>query len=170
MEKVLMTIPFDRADLLKDYVHEMDITEDMVRTFCKIVQDDNPLHFGDEEGNVMPGALMVSLLFSNPVNGFFIRNVQIKFLAPIHFPTKVKIYRKVWKATDRKAGELGEGIFAIRDLTDGIIKCKGTGQVFRPTKRLMETFETGVDRNFFKSSDPDFKRQHWTNPTGKEIK
>ena len=111
-------VPFDRADLLKDYVHDVEITEQYVRDFCNIIQDDNPLHFGDEEGNVMPGALMISLLFSNPVPGFFIRNFKIKFLSPIHFPTTVKIYRKVWKATDRKAGELGEGIFAIKDMSD----------------------------------------------------
>ena len=163
-------VPFDRADLLKDYVHDVEITEELVRNFCTIIQDDNPLHFGDEEGNVMPGALMISLLYSNPVPGFFIRNFKINFLAPIHFPTTVKVYRKVWKATDRKAGELGEGIFAIKDLSDGIIKAKGSGQVFRPAKRLVETFETGVDRNFFKSSDPNFERKHWVNPTGKEIK
>jgi len=166
----LSDVPFDRADLLKDYVHNVEITEELVRNFCKIIQDDNPLHFGDEEGNVMPGALMISLLYSNPVPGFFIRNFKIKFLAPIHFPTTVRVYRKVWKATDRKAGELGDGIFAIKDLSDGIIKAKGSGQVFRPTKRLMETFEQGVDRNFFKQADPNFERKHWVNPEGKEIK
>ena len=47
-------VPFDRADLLKDYVHDVEITEQYVRDFCNIIQDDNPLHFGDEEGNVMP--------------------------------------------------------------------------------------------------------------------
>ena len=163
-------VPFDRADLLKDYVHDVEITEQYVRDFCNIIQDDNPLHFGDEEGNVMPGALMISLLFSNPVPGFFIRNFKIKFLSPIHFPTTVKIYRKVWKATDRKAGELGEGIFAIKDLSDGIIKAKGSGQVFRPAKRLVESFETGVDRIFFKSSDPNYDRRLRVNPEGKQIK
>ena len=55
-------------------------------------------------------------------------------------------------------------------MSDGIIKAKGKGQVFRPTKRLMETFEQGVDRNFFKQADPNFKRQSWVNPDGKEIK
>ena len=65
----LSDVPFDRADLLKDYVHNVEITEELVRNFCKIIQDDNPLHFGDEEGNVMPGALMISLLYSNCCSG-----------------------------------------------------------------------------------------------------
>ena len=34
----------------------------------------------------------------------------------------------------------------------------------------METFEQGVDRNFFKQADPNFERKHWVNPEGKEIK
>ena len=54
-----MDVPFDRADLLKDYVHNVEITEELVRNFCKIIQDDNPLHFGDEEGNVC-------LLYTSP--------------------------------------------------------------------------------------------------------
>ena len=160
-------VPFDRADLLKDYIHDVEITEEYVRNFCELIQDDNPLHFGDEEGNVMPGALMISLLFSNPVPGFFIRNFKIKFLAPIHFPTTVKLYRKVWKATDRKAGELGEGIFAIKDLSDGIIKAKGSGQVFRPAKRLVETFETGVDRNFLNQVTQTLKGSTGLIPLGR---
>ena len=90
-------VPFDRADLLKDYVHDVEITEDYVRDFCKIIQDDNPLHFGDEEGNVMPGALMISLLFSNPVPGFFIRNFKIvaALLVPPPNPEKTGIFLKM---------------------------------------------------------------------------
>ena len=74
-----MDVPFDRADLLKDYVHNVEITEELVRNFCKIIQDDNPLHFGDEEGNVMPGALMISLLYSNPVPGFLLEILKLIF-------------------------------------------------------------------------------------------
>lgn len=117
-----------------NYDFDFKVDGSMVLNYCSACSDTNPLHIAPHK--VVPGGLITGLLLSNPVDNYFIRNLQIKFENVTYYPATIKVKRKV---TSYKIGR--SGIRATLDLlaiVEGEIVCSAVGEVFKPNEEFYE--------------------------------
>lgn len=115
-----------------NYDFDFEVNGAMVRNYCTSCSDKNPIHFSPH--NVVPGGLITGLLLSNPVDNYYIRKLETKFLNVTYYPATIKVKRKV---TSYKIGRSGiRANMEMVAIVNNEIVCSAVGEVFKPNEEF----------------------------------
>lgn len=117
-----------------NYDFDFKVDGSMVRNYSSACSDKNPIHFSPH--NVVPGGLITGLLLSNPVDNYYIRKMEIKFLNVTHYPATINIKRKV---TSYKIGKSGiRAQMMMSAFVNDECVCEASGEVFKPNEEFYD--------------------------------
>lgn len=117
-----------------NYDFDFKVDGSMVRNYSVACSDKNPIHFSPH--NVVPGGLITGLLLSNPVDNYYIRKMEIKFLNVTYYPATINIKRKV---TSYKIGKSGiRAQMVMSAFVNGECVCEASGEVFKPNEEFYD--------------------------------
>ncbi len=121
---------------------EIEVTDEMVRTFAKITGDNNPLHLDDEfakktifKKRIAHGMLVASLIskvlgHDFPGAGTVYVSQSVKFRKPVYVGDKVKIHVEVKEKNEQK-----RRLYLITDVFDKDVKViSGEAEVYLPSE------------------------------------
>ncbi len=121
---------------------EIEVTDEMVRTFAKITGDNNPLHLDDEfakktifKKRIAHGMLVASLIskvlgHDFPGAGTVYVSQSVNFRKPVYVGDKVKIHVEVKEKNEQK-----RRLYLITDVFDKDTKViSGEAEVYLPSE------------------------------------
>lgn len=121
---------------------EIEVTDEMVRTFAKITGDNNPLHLDDEfakktifKKRIAHGMLVASLIskvlgHDFPGAGTVYVSQSVNFRKPVYVGDKVKIHVEVKEKNEQK-----RRLYLITDVFDKDVKViSGEAEVYLPSE------------------------------------